>query len=592
MTSTSYSSWAVPRYSHGAPLATITEEEEPEMNLLYKSSTPAIRTDYSKLLPVYAETPLQTSEPLCRTSPPTFQGFPVEVLSAVFKNLQDRQLTPTRQSLYEGAIALLRTSHVSSYFRQVVLHDPSLWSAVPFLNDFPFEFLDAAMTRSKPLPLQLHVMLDDTISGEESVWDLVAQNANRVSQLLVEIEDAYRGARLKHLLLSSARSLVQCTVHFLGDEMLYLNFLERPGVQLFNGDSPKLRTLRLINCFIPSSDYTLPTLSGVSIQHTGTPWNDGVPPTNVQRFDAPGNSFTFLRSLTLIHCVQCMVPRGPVPFPSLQRLVLVATPVDCWQLSRTLELPPACSRDITVGFRSLQPLSLEHAAAVAECIRGFVPCEMGYTHCAVDMNDTCPSLSLSTKESGKPADVTVRFDLLELDVQLGGVLVVLLKMFTSSTLPNHTIADADPFLYRLWEELALVLRSPLVEPSILDLEFAQGSSAPHFLAALVKAMPNLRELTTRTPDVWANPRLRHLLKRRNAPALKKLTIPYENVTDLAVDELTQFLKSRPDVDQVSFQVHSPTVMSMGYAAEGDISSTIRVIADNFPDTVALEWVAR
>ncbi|KAF6755610.1 hypothetical protein DFP72DRAFT_847334 [Ephemerocybe angulata] len=587
----------IPRYSHGAPLATIAEEVEPPLTT---GQSLEAYPQSIRLTDDYKQSPAQlpTSETGCQDSPPTVLRVPPEVLTMIFKRLGDGQFAAERLPLRERAVALLRASHVSAYFRQVILQDPSLRSAVPFLNDLSLEFLDAVMSRSKPLPIHLSFSEDGTLPGEGPVWDLVAQNVNRVSRLYVGVGEGYRGVRLKNLLLSSACSLVQCTVRYFGDRMVYLNFLESRGARLFNNHSPNLRTLNLTNCIIPFHQYTLSILSGVSIQYNGYALSNTVTPLNVLALNPPLNSFTSLRSLTLINCAHPIVRSGrlsaikAISFPSLQNLVLVETAEACRQLSRNLDVPAACNRDITVGFKSSQELGVEDAASVAEAVCGFVPHGMGYTHCSVEMGDGRHSLSLTKEASANPTGVTIRFDLLKAGGRIGGVLSLLLRVFTFLILPNHTISAAEPFLYRLWEELALALATSLAFPSTIVLAFDRDSSAPYLLVALLKAMPNVKEVTTYTPEVWANPILPHLLERRNAPALRKLSIPYENVMELATDELAQFLNSRSDVEQVSFPVEESTFMSMGYAAESEIASTLRSIADRIPETVALNWRAR
>lgn len=528
--------------------------------------------------------------------------LPTELLSKIFHHMLD-PFDAVEKHIYpeRNALELLRVSHVSSYFREVAVNDPSLWAKAPYVNDVHEDFLPVILRRSEPCAIELSFGDYKGLSEDAQTKEQLVQHFSRVSKLQVQIGVPYENSTLKSLFSLPAPSLTDCTLLFLVHSNTSLDSFDRDVLRPFNERAPLLQHLHLINCTIPPEYYdTFPKLSSLSMmQYIGDGLlEDHIPFMPIDDIFKLGKGLSSLHTLTLIKCVQrggvefdLDVSQGPVYLPSLRHFHLETSVEGCQQLAKVLKVPATCARELTIIFPGHYRFGLEAANAAAEAVSLFISLNVRYRECSITVVRTAPSLRL-VAICGSIS--TLRFEVSELNVDLpdpaqhlgGGARPSFLRTATGILTPK------DIFLHQVWLTLSTSLRRPLSTVLVLNLWVGDGSPAPCLLVELLKSMRCLKELACRTSNLWAHPYIHILLEHDTTPALTKVKIPLDDdvVRPEVLLALNQFLRSRREVREVTFRVPTSTLASMGYAAPDAVRCLIRSVSEHFPDTVALDWV--
>ncbi|KAF5342116.1 hypothetical protein D9611_001701 [Ephemerocybe angulata] len=525
----------------------------------------------------------------------TASSLPAEILGKIFHDMLD-SFDSAEKHLYsaDNAQALLKISRVSSYFREVVISDPSLWAKAPYINGIHEDFLPIILSRSEHCTLELSFMEDESLAKNPQLRSQITSHFKRVSRLQVELAVAYEGSVLQSLLSTSAQSLIECTILLLGDRNVPLEFFNGRVLGPFDNHAPILRSLNLVNCYLPPMHYSsFPSLSDISIQYIGDQLLQDalpfMPAGDLFRWPA---GFKYLRTLTLFNCIErpAFVALGasqvPVALPSLRCFILETSTEGCQHFAHALQLPTSCSRSITIIFPQ-ERQGLEDAYSAAHAASLFIPLDVRYKQCSVGTPSDPPYFRLIADRMV----ATLRFKLSQVHLdELPEPVHLLIRMLcfpqTSSLTAKHI------FLYQIWTAITSALTKPLSTIPILNLWFGKDSLAPCLLLELIQAMSRMEEVVFRTNDLLAHPSIQACLDRDNAPTLNKLEIPLDNESEnLKVKAtLTEFLHHRREVKGVTFRVRDSTLAGLGYAAPDAIRNMIRNISEDFPNFVFVTWI--
>jgi hypothetical protein len=256
-------------------------------------------------------------------------------------------------------------------------------------------------------------------------------------------------------------------------------------------------------------------------------------------------------------------------------------------LARILVLPTHFSRNITIVFASHRSFLIEDGRHASGAAAMFVPPDVPFTECSVEMEGTVSSIRLFHEGCSV---VLLRFDVSELSVHIPRLVSFLMKVLSLPFLGGHSFTSTDAFLFHVWGGLASNLREYLGTVSFVSLSFDSRSPAPHFLQSLLASLTNVRTVSTGCANLWDNPCLIPAIGHRTFPKLQKLILALdETMTASAVDAINQFLKDRAGVECVLFRVSPLQVHEKGYAAFDNIGNMIGSMMRDIPDSISLDW---
>ncbi|RXW18466.1 hypothetical protein EST38_g7392 [Candolleomyces aberdarensis] len=550
------------------------------MPLLQSSYTPYAHGEALVAIP-------EAPEPEETRNGASISGLPLHVLSNVLTYLVDFSLGG---NLSQPAYELLSASHVNSQFREACLSHPALWNKVLSLNGIGSRLFEAIVERSGTLSLWLSLREDETLSTKPEVWKILMNNLFRLQFLYVEVNEAHEGIKttfLLTLLTVDAPALEECVIDFHGRRNVPLNCF------VVHCRTPRLRRLRLINCFIPLDRCRFPRLSSIVMHST-----DGEPvlssPYDRLRFHV---QFRFLRRLVLWDAVQSItnpiLGPPPIELPILETFILLGNGAVCKQLAEVLRIPSGCNRSVTIHFPRDRECVSGDAVVAARAASLFIPNDVEYTACVLEASSTVQTLKLSAL-SRKP---TIKINFLvnnSLRFRASGPIAFLIRAFAGippiSWLPGFSLTARDEFSFTLWQFLASVCNHTFSSVSLLTLFFDDSSPAPHFFVPLFESMLNVEMAAATAPQVYLNPSFINIVGRQELfPKLTSLGVPLiGNVVDLAY--LPQLLWHRRGINHVIFYISPVWSAEMGH----DDSDTIRAAGGNlvkeFPEGVEIEWL--
>ncbi|KAF6745576.1 hypothetical protein DFP72DRAFT_1077354 [Ephemerocybe angulata] len=512
-------------------------------------------------------------------APRNICDMPIEILSKVFLDTLDPldAVDPVFNPS-SNAVTLLNISHASSFLREAVIGDSSLWAVVPYLNGIHTDFLKAILERSQQTAINLTLLDDGRVWEADENWNEARWHFDRISKLHIEVDPISEGFILHTFLSRPAPSLTECRIHFVGFRNVPLNkLLNSRDPRLFDDDAPHLHTLKLTNCWIRPKHYSsLPSLRQVAVQsqyNSDRAYREGhsfMALEDLLGGHSLANSFIYLQDLALINCIQHSDrPEGPtfqqpIHLPSLERFTLETTIGDCHQLATNFRLPKTCSRIITSTSHRHRQLKLEDASAAGVALSLFVPSDAPNTHCAVGTSDLTPFLRFTNSYS-----------------------TVTLRLRLPGRKDPHF--DAHMFLVEVGMALAPALGTRVSTISTVHLQFEKLSPSSGLLLPLLRLM-DVKEITSQSSELWADPCIQALARHENVPSLRKLQMPLEDSICEAEDlaGVSRFLRSREDVQEIVFQVD---LSRLGDMEHDEMDSVIRDLTRNFPSTVDLKWVA-
>ncbi|KAI0040298.1 hypothetical protein FA95DRAFT_900403 [Auriscalpium vulgare] len=183
------------------------------------------------------ETHLRSLRQLRNSTQSPASCLPVEVLAHVFSFLRVSHFKPHRSPNFPPA--WVAVTHVCSRWREVALSFPALWSNIVVYNP---DWLEATLARSKATPLSLMMYLDRPgLPVHPWVESDAYRHIQRVKDLVLRgtgVNDYVRPLIGKRAPLLETLELWEDT-----HEEIHL---VRKG--LFEGETPKLRTLKLRRC--------------------------------------------------------------------------------------------------------------------------------------------------------------------------------------------------------------------------------------------------------------------------------------------------------------------------------------------------------
>ncbi|KAF6755616.1 hypothetical protein DFP72DRAFT_896112 [Ephemerocybe angulata] len=524
---------------------------------------------------------------------------PPEILSRIFFFAVKRSPLDLQRPFNVGALDLLHISHVCSLFREVTLNTPTLWALVPFINHAGCRFLALILKRSKRVPITVFLIEDAALSRfrYRNVCNRLLRSFGRITSLRVEVAEGYGGSNLLAMLSLSAPCLKECIVIFHGHRNVCLDFYIPRGRLAFGGNAPQLRTLHLINCYIHPELCDFPSLITTSISYGGIhKAHDPIPLMSIQEAFDWTHRFVSLQHLTIVDSIQSAEPLDfrdlmdlpPARLPHLKSFAITASPEVCHQIRSILYIPSTCSRVVHIVFLRHDEFRIHDAHRVAAVACAFVPSELVYTICSVDIRVRGSTLSL-TGAGG--AEVVIAFYTHELNVQLSKLARHFFDILCLPVLAAlHKFVSSDIFLCRLWQSLASNLQSMLASVRTLCLSF-DTRSTPHILPAFSRALTGVATIVTDNLSAWnylcfASPSGVMIF-----PNLQNIEVPLDdNVASTDVNGLATFIQWHGGVDLVSFRVKPQWLGRMGVAGSEEIRCIVATITTNFPPSVALDWV--
>ncbi|KAJ3527251.1 hypothetical protein NMY22_g9861 [Coprinellus aureogranulatus] len=387
--------------------------------------------------------------------------LPSEILSYMFSSVVD---IPFRYpSFPSDSIAaardLFNLTYVNTRFRDLVVHDPHLWTIMPLINGFSPRRLEIMLARSSPHPFSLAWLEREDFPLRASVWERIIHEKSRIGFLYVEVEESFfRRLSLETSLTSESPSLMHCIIAFHGHR------------NHFNLHSPTISSLSVRSISPPSHDPSgMPLADGLRI------WD---------------SKFISLRSLKLVNCffrtqLDNHSRDSKLELNLLETLILSVPYPICETLANLLVYPDECSCTITALFPPKIEVADARAAVVA--IRSFVPkAQFLCSHIAVEQSQ--PLLHLRRENGG---DVTVLFDLVHAEVILRGAI------------QSNLRTPRDQFYMGLWQALGSVLQERLKTVTEVHMAFPLGfqSNTPQYLPRFLSFLTRVRTVSFSPPTI-------------------------------------------------------------------------------------------
>ncbi|RXW15758.1 hypothetical protein EST38_g10092 [Candolleomyces aberdarensis] len=528
--------------------------------------------------------------------------FPTELIRAILVEVvesDNRLLVPSRQAQAQD---LLSVTHVNSRFRDVALADASLWNRVLYLNNIHPAFLHAILHRSSPLPLSLAFTEDNTLTrGQGLQW--VFGQFSRVEYLHIDVAEEVEGALTKLFLTMAAPLLRQCVVRFHGERNVCLN----ENISLFHNNAPVLNSLDLLNCYILPQNQSSSDLSIFSVRYLGAePIEAGHPfPFTSIRNCVEWQGY--LRFTTGIILSNCIVPVDTaeaallmeVELPSLESLMIAASPSVCEQLARILRYPAQCSVSVNVLLPRGRPVFSQdsEASAIAGCLF-ILPHEVFKQCWLVTRRESSSVRFLST--TGRL--VALRFELahvlpglskpIDLCMQATNFILSSIGPLTGSL----SLSPRGVLFHALWSTLASILSAALAGVSRLHLAFHHRDPLVMIgLSSFLSNMVLVQSVVFSTPNVWGDLKFLHIVFRRKI-FFRLRTIVIRLQGDLPRDAkfgLSIFLKYRQccgnSIKKVEFGLSTSFIRELGFARSDGIRAMLGDIAADFPRDVDIQF---
>ncbi|KAF9232488.1 hypothetical protein BU15DRAFT_81175 [Melanogaster broomeanus] len=189
--------------------------------------------------------------------------LPHEILATVFLYQAYSFYQDPRYPNIWGAPPWANVSYVCRHWRAVALNCPSLWS---FLFVFPPRWTEELLSRSKTVPLRIHVTQGRWARKEMVFVEKVTTDVTRIQDLRLKLpcnlaEEVFAKLSASAPLLHTLRLLVTKT----GAESVLV-----PDT-LFNRETPALQTLELYYCHIPWSTPIFTTLTTLRLCNLASP---------------------------------------------------------------------------------------------------------------------------------------------------------------------------------------------------------------------------------------------------------------------------------------------------------------------------------
>ncbi|KAF9218982.1 hypothetical protein BS17DRAFT_741495 [Gyrodon lividus] len=249
--------------------------------------------------------------------------LPPEILATIFIHYARNYYEDPRFRGTWGIPPWVNVSYICRHWRDVALSCPSLWT---FLFVSSQRWTEELLSRSKMAPLKIRMDLGYTKQTKEwKFLERAATYAERIQDLSLKLTCHEAEEILPKL--SSRAPLLQ-TLHINVKKSGYLG--ERHVVldNLFNGETPALRTLELSNCRISWSSSVLSGLTSLNLRDLAS----SSQPTMVELIAVlrrmPNLVYLHLENaVTSAHgnlASQSSLNSGDVSLPHLSRLTLIA----------------------------------------------------------------------------------------------------------------------------------------------------------------------------------------------------------------------------------------------------------------------------
>ncbi|RXW14917.1 hypothetical protein EST38_g10941 [Candolleomyces aberdarensis] len=544
-------------------------------------------------LPLSYRTFSATSEECAqdKQSVTTINHLPPEVLSAIFSIvLSDSSPNRTRAR----AIDFLSFLHINHFLRQVAKNDPSLWSSIGFLNGVHPDFLDAILRESQSVPLSLAFTEDPGLSNDNTLWNRVTSEFQRVRTLHVTVSSDSEGDRLRGLLSTPMPCLEECTITFQGNRNKRLEF----GAAFV---TPRLRSLQLSNCFVPLELYRPHGLNKVthhSMSFHGSLTGISFPST---RYSMIVN-YELRRTLRSLVIDMALAPtpaddfermrlRTPLELPLLESLVLKGSLSVCEHLGHCIAIPDKCTREVTICFTEHPAMTLGQADVAARVAWGFLP-DVQYHHSWISCNGELSSIHLVSMD--KTVDAKISFDFRNLTVRIpGGLLATFVDAL--GRLPSfalcHIITPEEFFCCVMWKALAFNCRLLLASPEQLHISFSLNSFTPHLVEPVFARMVNVQTVTICSPQNLSNIFLTNAIRSKVFPKLTALGISLkEELSPTALLDISNLTWWRKDIVRIRFHASPLWVREHGHAGLEAIRVYLGHMTQGFSDRIRFELV--
>ncbi|KAF8449023.1 hypothetical protein L210DRAFT_3523733 [Boletus edulis BED1] len=245
--------------------------------------------------------------------------LPPEILASIFIHCASH----SRQINRLGVPDWVNVSYVCRQWRDVALNCSALWS---FLFASSKHWTDELLARSGTVPLK--VRTDSEYSKQSTKLDLlekVAPQADRIQDLYLRLTRP--GVEHMLSLLSSPAPLLQ-TLQISVERSNYLGETALVSGPLFDGHTPALRELELINYAFPLTSPTLRGLTSLRLRDLGTSFQPTLPSLMVALSRMQDlahlhleNALPSARTNSIDHSFQ---NSEKLSFPKLSRLSIVA----------------------------------------------------------------------------------------------------------------------------------------------------------------------------------------------------------------------------------------------------------------------------
>jgi hypothetical protein len=275
--------------------------------------------------------------------------LPPEILSTIFKWVEIMQAQVRGSYAYGARMSWISVTHVCSHWRHVALECPGLWSRIEIQSVSGTSITSAEdfLTRSKRAPLTLTAdirpasqeRIRSVLMHMDRMQELVLNSVGQLDQGLFTIMETYPAPLLERFDISFIQGGVNSP---------------RLPDQLFAGNHPSLRELRLTNCSHSWNLPSLDTLVSLRISDDSGVGSDRFP-SLFQLISILSNTPN-LEQLELVGNIPSSPPGGQLHsliLPRLSKLSLKGNIAQCVELLDHITYPATSS----VKFTSLGPVT-------------------------------------------------------------------------------------------------------------------------------------------------------------------------------------------------------------------------------------------
>ncbi|KAH6914667.1 hypothetical protein BKA70DRAFT_1396099 [Coprinopsis sp. MPI-PUGE-AT-0042] len=240
---------------------------------------------------------------------------------------------------------------------------PKLWTKVSAWPWAPMSWMEKALDRSKSAPLTIELSVAGANSGWDTFLTKAFSNPARLESVTLKDHKSVL-EKLAGLLISSAPLLYNLSLTY--DGFRSDNTLVYLSENLFNNDTPRLRKLELVGCFLPWTSHLYSGLTSLTIR-LRLENSDGPQPSTQQLYDIlfnmPELHYLELNGISLPD-TQTLSSSQVVTFPHLKGLALEGTTARVALWLARFHYPPSANVHLSCrGVDDIDVVSLTSAVA-------------------------------------------------------------------------------------------------------------------------------------------------------------------------------------------------------------------------------------